>query len=191
MIRTIAAAAAALIGLSFAALARAQNEPAATQSAQPVQASADEEIVIRGRRTLFALRKEVETAREHVWQVFNDLNNDDDFDISCNDSSRTGTRLRKRTCRPEYANDATRRAGRDLARRLQGCQAGNDGCIEQAMQAGTADAQEQMAIIAYMDGRLDDEFRRLVREHPELMMAVYEFLRKEDEYKEAAAARQD
>ena len=122
---------------------------------------------------------------------FNDINSDDDFDISCNDSARTGTRVTKRTCRPEYANDATRRAGRDLARRLQGCQGGTDACIEQAMQAGTADAQEQVAVITYMDGRLDDEFRRLVRERPELMMAVYEFLRKENEYKEAAAARQD
>jgi hypothetical protein len=192
-IRTIASAAAALLGLSLAALAQAQSEPAATESAPSAQET-DEEIVIRGRRTLFTLRKEVEAAREYVWQVFNDINSDDDFDISCNDSSRTGTRARKRACRPQYADRATAQAGKDLARRMQGCDPTSVNyaiCLEMAMQNGSSEAQQYIARVAYMDQRLDDEFRRLVRERPELMTAVYEFLVKENEYQEAARARQD
>jgi hypothetical protein len=188
MVRTLACAATAPIGLSFAAVTQAQDEPAATASPQPAQ-EADEEIVIRGRRTLFTLRKETEAAREHVWEIFNEVNGNDDFDISCNTSARTGTRMTRRACRPQYANDATREAGRALARRIRLCDPTSDayaGCLEMAMANGNAEAQQYIARIAYMDQRLDDEFRRLVRERPELTTAVHEFLSKESEYKEAA-----
>jgi hypothetical protein len=188
MIRTIASAAAALIGLSFAAMAQAQGEPAATAIAQPAQ-EADEEIVIRGRRTLLTLRKETEAAREHVWEVFNEINTNDDFDISCNTSARSGTRMTRRACRPKYANDATRQAGKALVRRMQLCDPTSGAyaiCLEQAYADGSSESQQYIARIAYMDERLDQEFRQLVRARPELMTAVYELLVKENEYREVA-----
>jgi hypothetical protein len=183
--RTIAAAAAALVGSLFVAPAHAQNESPATENAQPAQ-EPDEEIVIRGRRTLFTLRKEMEAARERVWAVFNDINSDDDFDISCNDRDRTGTRMTKQVCRPEYANRATAQAGKELARRIQGCPPNSpnyEACLAAALETGNSEAQQYIARIAYMDQRLDDEFRRLVRERRELATAINEFLAKENEYK--------
>ena len=159
----------------------AQSEPAAAETA-PAQ-TADEEIVIRGRR--FTFRRELEAAREHVWEVFNEINSDDDFDISCDTSARSGTRMTRRVCRPQYANEATAQAGKDLTRRIQGCDptgANYEICLEMALQNGSSEAQQYVARIAYMDQRLDDEFRRLVRERPELATAVSEFLAKENEY---------
>jgi hypothetical protein len=188
MKRTLAFAAVSAILCSFAIPARAQDAPQATDSAQSPQ-EADEEIVIRGRRTVFTLRKEAEAAREHVWEVFNEINTNDDFDISCNTSARSGTRMTKRACRPKYANDATRQAGRALARRMQNCEPTSeayDSCLAQAYAEGGAESQQYIARIAYMDERLDDEFRQLLRDRPELTTAVSEFLVKDNEYREVA-----
>jgi hypothetical protein len=188
MKRTLAFAAVTVAVFWFGVPTRAQDAAQATDGAQSAQ-TADEEIVIRGRRTLFTLRQETEAAREHVWEVFNEINGNDDFDISCNTSARTGTRMTRRACRPQYANDATREAGRALARRIRLCDPTSDGyagCLEMAMANGNSEAQQYIARIAYMDRRLDDEFRQLVRERPELATAVHEFLTKENEYKEAA-----
>jgi hypothetical protein len=59
------------------------------------------------------------------------------------------------------------------------------------MLAGTAEAQEQIARIADMDQRLDDEFQQLARERPELAEAILDFQAKEREYEEAARGRRD
>jgi hypothetical protein len=190
--RTLAAIATAVIAFSSAALAHAQNEPPATETAE--QQEPVEEVIIHGRRTLFGLRRELEVAREHVWDIFNEINSNDDFDISCMNAARTGTRLTKRTCRPQYADTATSRAGKALARRVHQCDptSGTYGiCLEMAMQNGGSEAQAEIGRIAIMDKRLDEEFRRLARERPELAAAILEFLAKEREYDDAARSRDD
>lgn len=180
----------AAIALAAAPQAHGLNEPPATEASQePV-----EEVVVRGRRTLFGLRKELEGAREHVWEIFNEINSDDDFDITCTNAARTGTRLTRRACRPQYADIATSRAGKALARRIHQCDPTSEfyaSCLEGAMQNGSAEAQEYIARINVMDRRLDDEFRRLARERPELASAILEFLDKEREYKDAVSSRKD
>ena len=57
------------------------------------------------------------------------------------------------------------------------------------MQMATGDAQAQLAIIPYMDKRLDDEFHRLAADQPELAAAILEYLAKEHEYEEAVRSR--
>jgi hypothetical protein len=197
MARTITSIAAALLALSSPALAAAQDEPPATATATTSAAAAQEpveEVVVRGRRTLFALRRQMQDARENVWEVFSAINSDDDFDITCTSAAQTGTRVKNRACRPHYANVATSRAGQDLARRMSACDPRSPdygACLEGAMAAGTSEAQAQLAIIPYMDKRLDDEFRRLATEQPELATAILEYLAKEREYSEAVRSRED
>jgi len=190
MRRTISFVAVAFMATSWAVAASAQDAPAAPAPAE-AQKPVDEEVIVRGRRTLLELRKDLQVSREHVWEVFNDINGNDDFDIACLDAPRTGTRIPKRTCRPKYANDATAEAGKELLRQMQGCAPGDGGCLEAAMMRGSANAQQQQARIAAMDQRLDDAFQQLAREHPELATAILDYLKKEHEYQETVRARED
>jgi hypothetical protein len=192
MARTIASVAATLIALCSPAFAVAQNEPPATATATSTAEGAQEpveEVVVRGRRTLFALRREMQAARENVWEVFNATNSDNDFDIACTSAPRTGSHVKNRACRPQYADKATRQAGQDLARRMSACGAGDSACLEAAMQMASGEAQAHLAIIPYMDKRLDDEFHRLAAEQPELAAAILEYLAKEHEYEDAVRSR--
>jgi hypothetical protein len=59
------------------------------------------------------------------------------------------------------------------------------------MQGATAEAQAYLAIISYMDKRLDEEFHRLAVEQPELAAAILEYLAKEREYEDAVRSRED
>src|SRR5690349_10316375 len=106
MVRTITTIA-ALLALCSAAFASAQDErPAiAAKTAGGAQEPVDE-VVVRGRRTLFSLRRELQAARENVWDVFNTINSDDDFDIACASAPHTGSHYKKRACRPQYATNA-------------------------------------------------------------------------------------
>jgi len=189
MARMLMFLAAALLAASSPAFAAAQNEPPATPSAAQSQEPV-EEVVVRGRRTLFSLRRELQAARENVWDVFSAINTDDDFDIACTSAPQTGSHYKKRACRPQYANNATSRAGQALARLMSACGAGDAGCLEAAMQSATSEAQAELAIIPYMDKRLDAEFRRLAVEQPELAAAILEYLAKEREYDDAVRARE-
>jgi hypothetical protein len=58
------------------------------------------------------------------------------------------------------------------------------------MQMATGDAQASLAIIPYMDKRLDEEFQRLAAEQPELAEAILEYLAKQHEYDEAVRSRE-
>jgi hypothetical protein len=192
MARTLIFIAAALLALCSPALVAAQNEPPATAAATAEQPKEPvEEVVVRGRRNLFSLRREMQAARENVWEVFSAINSDDDFDIACTSTPRTGSRYKSRTCRPQYADKATRRAGQEVARRMSACGAGDSACLEAAMQMATGDAQTELAIIPYMDKRLDEEFQRLAVEQPELAAAILEYLAKEHEYDDEVRSRGD
>lgn len=176
-----------------AAVAHAQTEPPthATAKAADWQEPTDE-VIVRGKRSVFRLRMELQAARENVWETFNAINSDDDFDIACNDAARTGSRITKRTCRPQYSDRATREAGRELARRLKECvENPNPKCWENAMWTSTGMAQEQIARIATMDTRMDQEFQDLARTHPELAAAILDYQAKERAYTEAVRKPQD
>lgn len=148
-----------------------------------------EQIVVRGEASLYALRMQLREAREHAWDVFNEINDNDDFDIFCSRETRPNTRIRRRECRPQYALDARSRAGTDFARRLQlHCPVGPAGipdpqCLDIAMQMASADAQLAINKIREMDQRLDEEFERLAGESPELERAIQEYERRERVYR--------
>jgi hypothetical protein len=176
-----------------AGLAQAQNAPPppaehAAQSSEPT-----DEIVVRGRRSLFNLRMQVQTARERVWEVFNQINSNDDFDITCMGAARTGTHVKNRVCRPNYANRATSRAGKNLIQRVQrNCDptsASFGDCFEQALQFGGAEAQAEIGRLANMDKRIDEEFKRLAVTNLDLAGAILEYQEKDRTYEGAVRGR--
>lgn len=77
--------------------------PARPQDAVPASAAAAEssetadEVVVRGKR-LADFRVEVQQARERAYDIFNELNSTDDFDIECGDQPRRGSRIGRTVC---------------------------------------------------------------------------------------------
>lgn len=165
------------------------NERAPPEAADEPQ----EEIVVRGRRTLNSMRQQIDVARERVYELFNAYNSDDAFDIRCSEYTRPNSRLKERVCEPRYFIDATSRAGREVAHSLQvACLGANPPpCPEQALAFENAASlfQQEYQYIPAMNARLEEEMRRLEREQPEVAAAIAEFRAKTRAYREELERR--
>jgi hypothetical protein len=81
----------------------AQPELRPTDDGREALTEKIDEITVLGTRSMRTLRLEVQAARERVYDLFNSLNSDDEFDIHCRNVPRTGTRIPRagaaaRTC---------------------------------------------------------------------------------------------
>lgn len=72
-----------------------------TTEAEPPP-EAIEEIVVYGEKSLLLLKKDMEKASNVVFESFNALNDDDEFDIHCSDRVPSGSNISKGSCRPNY-----------------------------------------------------------------------------------------
>jgi len=81
----------------------AESEAAAANS-RTDSSRATEEVVVRGQR-LSDFRNAIEASRERVYALFNALNTDDVFDVSCRREAATGT---QHVCRPQFRLDTER-----------------------------------------------------------------------------------
>lgn len=61
-----------------------------------------EEVTVIGQKQIFDLRMQVIQAEDHAYQIFDRLNNDDDYDVHCKLVANTGTHIKKRTCLPNF-----------------------------------------------------------------------------------------
>lgn len=61
-----------------------------------------EQITIRAEQTVMALRYQLRRAEDAMYASFNELNNDDDFDITCRSVKRAGTHIAQRECEPRF-----------------------------------------------------------------------------------------
>jgi hypothetical protein len=147
-----------------------------------------DEIQVIGQRTLRSWRLEVQAARERVYDLFNSLNSDDDFNIHCYNVPRTGTRIPQRVCRPRYADNATSEAGGEFARALFFDCAG--GIAEEWCLARNALSRSQEAVsgIPARDQLLAAEVQRLTRENPAFRRAITDYMVVERGYEAARRA---
>ena len=151
----------------------------------PIESEPLEEVTVRGQRSLYALRIEVQAARERVFDVFNSINSNDRFDIHCRNRSQTGTRIPQRVCSPRYADDATSDAGKDFHLALFfdcGGQITGEACFTRS-----AFSRAQGAVVeVHPRGReLAAEVQRLARENPEFRRAISEYQAVERQYEDA------
>jgi hypothetical protein len=61
-----------------------------------------EEIVVYGEKSLLVLKHDIERASDVVFESFNVLNDDDEFDIHCSNRVPTGSKISKGSCRPNF-----------------------------------------------------------------------------------------
>ena len=113
----------ALSQLAHAQDQSAQQQVSADQPSQNAQQSQEmklpqqvlDEITVRGERTFFSIRSQIERAEDNMYSLFNELNSDDDFDIICRERKRN-SHIARRECEPVFLTRA-RRANSVLAMR--------------------------------------------------------------------------
>jgi hypothetical protein len=171
----------AALGIGRAA---AQSEPAAPADRADLREEPIDEITVLGQRTLRTLRLEVQAARERVYDLFNSLNSDDEFDIHCRNVPRTGTRIPQRVCRPQFADSATSTAARQFLDELFFCGGLSETCLER----GASLAQATVSEIPVKDQQLAAEVQRLTRESLAFRRAITEYQAVERRYEDARRA---
>ena len=66
------------------------------------------EIVVTEGLSAYQIRKQIQEAEEGVYELFNALNDDRRFEISCSTSDRANSHFSFRSCAPEFEIQATR-----------------------------------------------------------------------------------
>jgi hypothetical protein len=95
------------LGMSHGTLAQP-----ASATAQP-DAAIEDVIVVNGRRYPGQLRLQMLDAERAVYDLFNRLNDNPEFDISCSRQRVTGTQLPSQVCQPEFEREALALEGQD------------------------------------------------------------------------------
>ena len=84
-----------------------QQDAAKTDDAAVDQQEPMEEITVIGQKQIMGLRQQIFRAEDHAFEIFNALNDDNDYDVHCRMVANTGTRIERRTCMPNFYHDAT------------------------------------------------------------------------------------
>jgi len=137
-----------LFALLTPALAAAQTTVVETTD---TEASIDE-ITVVGARSLGAMRAEITRAEDVAFGLFNDLNDDDAYDIICKKETRIGSQIPKRVCLARMYRDAVSEATEDE----------ESGILLTVKITGSSKHQKI----------LREKMRVLANEHPELLQAL-------------------
>jgi len=73
-----------------------------------------DEIIVYGDRPLFALRRDVYRAEQNYFDLFNTLNDDDEFDVHCYYEVPSFTHIRRHVCRARFVVEANSREARQV-----------------------------------------------------------------------------
>lgn len=193
----------ALILFSIAAssgpVALAQSESAARDGAEnsPGQ-EAPEEVIVRGRR-LGELRFEVEVARERAYDIFNEINSNDDFDVRCHDETRYFSHSKRRVCRAQFEDRISADAAAEYMRMLTWtCPASASGapnlqsCIFSGYgQRAAGSARTVEAQLPNKRDQFEEEILRLANEDERFAQAILDFYEASQQYETARKRRED
>ena len=111
-----------------------------------------DEVTVLGVRELASLRADVIRAEDVVYDLYNELNDDDRYDIICKKETRIGSQIPRRVCLSRLYRDAVSEASEEV---LDGSDVGTIG-VNSARH--NAILRERMAALA--------------NQHPELLAAL-------------------
>jgi hypothetical protein len=174
---------AALILFSIAAsgadVAGAQNESAGAGAAARSQ-ERPEEIIVRGKR-LADLRVEVQLARERAYDIFNEINGTDDFDLECVDERRRGSRIGRRVCAAQFEGRIQEVAAKEYIRTLRALCPDFEGLTQRCLtdpglgSRAAAAARGAASEAPTQRDRLQEEIERLARTDLQFGQAILDF----------------
>lgn len=120
-----------------------------------------EEVEVIGQRPLVYLREEISAAENSLYLVWNDVNDDDRFDVHCVWRAPLGTLIKEKQCVPRFVVDATGENARDFF--SQSSANSNGGTIA----TGDARTTIQNTMVLYQQ-----KMQEMILQNPELREAV-------------------
>jgi hypothetical protein len=112
-----------------------------------------EEIAVVGERSVSQLKREIEAANRVVYETYNELNTDDDYDIECRKLAPIGSQVLRTYCRARiYWDTRSPREEED----------------------DTLAINRQPSSPAVYDRTLQEKMRELARTNPALLNAIIE-----------------
>jgi hypothetical protein len=146
------------------------QEDADSAQATPRDVADDiEELTVIAPQSLESMRQELVVAENDVLNVFNALNDDDDYDIYCTEESSVGSYIPVRTCRARFVDNETAQSAYDF---LSG--------------SGFVDPSGQLR---YHEGILRQKMADLAAENPNLYNALLRYYNLKTSYDEERARR--
>jgi hypothetical protein len=91
-----------------------QGNPSVSAKEPPIEIPGDmEEVIVFGERQLNLIRRELVTAENLVFDMFNELNEQDEYDMICLKEARIGSQIRFRVCKPGFMLNAEEEAAEE------------------------------------------------------------------------------
>jgi hypothetical protein len=115
-----------------------------------------EEITVVGEKTLLNLKFAAQRAEEDFFKLFNELNEDDEFDVFCSKESDTYSRIKRRRCWSPFERNIEEDAMREMV--------GASGQLG----AGTRRLPRNEALIRAKRKKQAEMLQQMVLENPEL-----------------------
>jgi hypothetical protein len=144
-------------GLGASALAQEVATP--SPAPQPQDRGVLEELVVPGRRPE-NLRVEIERLEVAVYQRFNALNTNDEYDIHCVERAPTGSNIPQRTCAPNFVIMAESRDAKKLL---------HDGRTGMGNMGSNSNRAQQRQLLEQKSRELTEEMQRIAREDEQFM----------------------
>ena len=134
----------------------------AQEAAPPADGANAEEVIVPGRRPE-NLRVEIERLEADVYERFNALNSDDDFDIHCFKQAPTGSNIPVRNCAPNFVTRAESGAAKKLLADGRTGAGNNNNPSEHAMrmEQKSRELTAELQRVARQDERLMRDLVRL------------------------------
>lgn len=73
-----------------------------------------EEVIVIGLRPINAIRHEITNTEDLIYDTFNELNDEDAFDIICTKEAPIGSQIRRRVCRSRFMVESETEAFMDF-----------------------------------------------------------------------------
>ncbi len=157
---------AALLGMSLCFSASAQEQ----DEASPSEFSGEiEELTVIAPQSLESMRQELVIAENDVLNVYNALNDDDDYDIYCTEERPLGSYIAVRVCRARFVDNEQAQSAYDL---LSG--------------TGYTDPAGQ---ISYHESIMRQKMSELAAENPNLYNALLRYYNLKTGYDSERASR--
>jgi hypothetical protein len=128
-----------------------------------------EDITVIGQNSIGSLRYEVDRAADRMYEVYNELNTHDDFDIHCQWNAPTGSRIKRKLCTPVYVKNLQAKA--------------TQYALYDMDNSGMTGLYIDYTEIAINDAKLRENMKRLILENPSLFDAVVEHVELREELK--------
>jgi len=184
------------IAVAGSGQALAQSEPAAGERRDAAtQQEAPEEVIVRGRR-IGELRAEIEDARKRAYDIFNEINSNNEFDVRCRKDSQPGTNIPQVVCRPLFEAQISRAAAKDYLSGLLWACRGSDGVTQDCMFSNSASAaigalQGAEGPAASKRDQMQEEIMRLANQDERFAQAIIDWYEANQQYEAARKRRED